>query len=133
MYTAKSDGGNRLCVFDPTIEAERVDRQRLESDLRSAVEADDLEVVYQPIVDASTKCVVGVEALSRWDRPGGIFLEVFIAAAKSSGLIGALGLQVLRKACPAGHELAAPATVGECIARSVSRSGVSCGRKRTPG
>ena len=100
MYFAKQDGGNRLSIYEPGLEADRIERQGLEDDLRRAVESDSLEVAYQPIVDATTQRISGVEALARWNRPGfgSVSPDVFIPAAESSGLIDVLGLQVLRKA-----------------------------------
>lgn len=58
-------------------------------------------VHYQPLVDVATKEVVAVEALLRWERPGGkpIGPDVFIPIAEESGLINAIGLWVLRQAC----------------------------------
>jgi EAL domain-containing protein (putative c-di-GMP-specific phosphodiesterase class I) len=66
-----------------------------------AIEAGDLTLVYQPLVDATTHEMHGVEALVRWNRPGHgpVSPEVFIPVAETSGLIEALGLFVLRKAC----------------------------------
>jgi EAL domain-containing protein (putative c-di-GMP-specific phosphodiesterase class I) len=83
------------------MDTDREERNALELDLRMAIEGGDLTLAYQPLVDATTHEMTGVEALVRWNRPGHgpVSPEVFIPVAETSGLIEALGLFVLRKAC----------------------------------
>jgi EAL domain-containing protein (putative c-di-GMP-specific phosphodiesterase class I) len=73
----------------------------LDSELRAALAQNELEVHYQPLVDARTQDVVAVEALLRWRRADGkpVSPAVFIPVAEESGLINAIGLWVLRQAC----------------------------------
>jgi diguanylate cyclase (GGDEF)-like protein len=101
MYKAKEAGRARMTLYDPAMDADRETRNALELDLRMAIENGDLTLAYQPLVDAATHEMHGVEALVRWNRPGHgpVSPEVFIPIAETSGLIESLGLFVLRKAC----------------------------------
>ncbi|MDE1994398.1 MAG: EAL domain-containing protein [Rhizobiaceae bacterium] len=101
MYKAKEAGRARMTCYETAMDAHREERNALELDLRNAIEAEELTLAYQPLVDATTHDITGVEALVRWNRPGHgpISPEVFIPVAETSGLIEALGLLVLRKAC----------------------------------
>jgi EAL domain-containing protein (putative c-di-GMP-specific phosphodiesterase class I) len=90
-----------MTLYDPAMDADREERNALELDLRQAIEGGDLTLAYQPLIGADSNEMVGVEALVRWNRPGygPVSPEVFIPVAETSGLIEALGLFVLRKAC----------------------------------
>ncbi|ARQ11746.1 GGDEF/EAL domain-containing protein [Rhizobium etli] len=101
MYKAKEAGRARMTLYDPSMDADREQRNALELDLRIAIESGDLTLAYQPLVDAGTHALTGVEALVRWNRPGHgpVSPELFIPIAETSGLIESLGLFVLRKAC----------------------------------
>ncbi|WP_160009110.1 EAL domain-containing protein [Rhizobium sp. 18055] len=101
MYKAKEAGRARMTLYNPAMDTDREERNALELDLRMAIEGGDLTLAYQPLIDAVTTEMVGVEALVRWNRPGHgpVSPEVFIPVAETSGLIEALGLFVLRKAC----------------------------------
>ncbi|WP_064683172.1 putative bifunctional diguanylate cyclase/phosphodiesterase [Rhizobium bangladeshense] len=101
MYKAKEAGRARMTLYDPSMDADREQRNALELDLRIAIESGDLTLAYQPLVDAATHALSGVEALVRWNRPGHgpVSPEIFIPIAETSGLIESLGLFVLRKAC----------------------------------
>jgi diguanylate cyclase (GGDEF)-like protein len=103
MYKAKEAGRARMVCYDSDMDTDRESRNAMELDLRIAIESETLGVAYQPLVDAVTHEMVGVEALVRWDRPGygPISPEVFIPVAETSGLIEGLGLLVLRRACEA--------------------------------
>ena len=101
MYRAKDSGGGRTEYFHPEMDAEREERNQLEVDLRIAIERRELHVVYQPVVDAGSWTLIGVEALARWNRRGHgqVPPDVFIPIAESTGLIDQLGLFVLHRAC----------------------------------
>ena len=101
MRFAKQAGGARVSVFEPAMKAKVARRNAIESDLRRALKDDELFVVYQPIVRMTDGTCDGMEALVRWQHPvRGIVPPVeFIDIAEETGLVGALGAFVLRKAC----------------------------------
>jgi diguanylate cyclase (GGDEF)-like protein len=105
MVEAKRAGGARCVAFETAMRERAARRADIESDLRQALVDDQLFVVYQPVVglhaDGATDHAAGVEALVRWRHPArGIVPPVeFIPVAEESGLIGALGDFVLRRAC----------------------------------
>jgi diguanylate cyclase (GGDEF)-like protein/PAS domain S-box-containing protein len=97
MYHAKRIGGDRIEVFKPSMRARKTDRLTLESDLRRALEREEITILYQPIVRLDDRSVAGFEALARWDHPkmGRMSPSDFIAIAEEIGLIVDLGLFVL--------------------------------------
>ncbi|AVO42205.1 putative bifunctional diguanylate cyclase/phosphodiesterase [Simplicispira suum] len=100
MYSAKVAGRNVLVQFDHALNAELAERMALRRDLREALAAGQIFVVFQPRVDSGSRQVVSVEALLRWRHPdkGLISPDVFIALAEESDFILELGQWVLRKA-----------------------------------
>ena len=100
MYHAKSRGKARHELFDSVMHARAMDRIGLESDLRRAVDNNDFQVNYQPIVLLSTGMCVGFESLIRWTRNGEpISPATFVPMAEELGLIEPLGTWVLQQAC----------------------------------
>ncbi|HEY7376243.1 MAG TPA: EAL domain-containing protein [Polyangia bacterium] len=101
MYRAKAGGRARHQVFDGDMHQRAVASLRLETDLRRALERQEIVPYYQPIVDLDSGAVVGVEALARWRHPGLGLLppELFIPVAEESGLVGAIGEWMLAEAC----------------------------------
>jgi len=105
MIEAKRSGGARCVVFETAMRERAARRADIEADLRQALVEDQLFVVYQPVVglhpDGGTDFGAGVEALVRWQHPvrGVVPPFEFIQVAEESGLIGALGDFVLRRAC----------------------------------
>ncbi|MBW5484324.1 putative bifunctional diguanylate cyclase/phosphodiesterase [Streptomyces bambusae] len=101
LYWAKADGKARWTLFDPERNAHRMTRQALSSTLRPAVERDEFELEYQPLVDLESGAVRGVEALVRWNHPqfGTLTPNRFIGIAEEDGSIVQLGQWVLRTAC----------------------------------
>ena len=97
MYAAKAAGKGRYRTFDPAMLAGAVERRTLERDLKLAVERDEIELHYQPVVDLVTGRARGVEALARWTHPerGAVPPDVFIPLAEQIGLIVPLGRQLL--------------------------------------
>jgi diguanylate cyclase (GGDEF)-like protein len=104
LYEAKNTGRSRFQLFSEELGERLSKRQRLESDLRLALETGaGLDVFYQPVYSASDLTISGVEALARWQHPtlGPIAPLTFVPLAEECGLIGALGDWVLRTACRA--------------------------------
>jgi diguanylate cyclase (GGDEF)-like protein/PAS domain S-box-containing protein len=124
MYDAKRRGRARCAVFDETMHQRVVDRLARQNDLRQAVERSLLPIHYQPIVDLATGRIRGLEALVRW--PDG-WPEVapldFIPIAEETGVIGPLGLHVLRTALDTLAGWRRAALVGDEVQMSVNVSG----------
>jgi diguanylate cyclase (GGDEF)-like protein len=101
MYHSKSSGKNGYHFYVNSMQESGTDRLKLESDLRRAIEQDEIVIFYQPQVDIETGNIVGAEALVRWQHPERGLLSPFhfIPVAEEMGLISDLGDLVLRKAC----------------------------------
>jgi diguanylate cyclase (GGDEF)-like protein len=104
MYAAKRAGKMRIYWYDELLDQRRAKAQTIEIELRAAIENEVFELVYQPIVDAVDKSVVGVEALLRWNSPtrGDVGPAEFIPVAEETGLIDRIGLIALRRVCTDG-------------------------------
>jgi diguanylate cyclase (GGDEF)-like protein len=101
MYEAKRLGKMRLHWYDPQLDEEQSIADALASELRHSLSTGDISVVYQPIVEVDDQRCRSVEALARWTSPtrGPIPPKTFIPIAENTGLIDAIGLLVLRRAC----------------------------------
>ena len=101
MYAAKRQGRGRYAHFEPGMHAQATAALALEAELRTALRTGQLRVVYQPIIELVSGRTVGMEALARWRHPtrGEIPPTQFVPVAEESGLIAALGEEVLRQAC----------------------------------
>jgi diguanylate cyclase (GGDEF)-like protein/PAS domain S-box-containing protein len=97
MLHAKRLGGDRIEVFKPSLRIERPDRLLLVSDLRQAIDRDEIRIVFQPIVRLEDRTIAGFEALMRWDHPrlGRLPPKEFISLAEENGLISDLGVFAL--------------------------------------
>jgi len=97
MYYAKRIGGDRIEIFKPAMRSRKTDRLTMESELRRAIEREEIKVLYQPIVRLEDRAIAGFEALARWDHPklGRLSPAEFITIAEEIGLIVDLGLFVL--------------------------------------
>jgi diguanylate cyclase (GGDEF)-like protein/PAS domain S-box-containing protein len=101
LYRAKAAGGGTVMVYDQVMHQATEDRYRLREDLAHALERNEFFLVYQPIVDVSTKATVGFEALLRWQHPqrGLVPPAAFIPVAEQYGFIRDIGAWILRQAC----------------------------------
>jgi diguanylate cyclase (GGDEF)-like protein len=101
LYEAKAEGKNTYVTFESSMQTAAQDRIHLEMDLAGALDADQLYLMYQPMLDLESEGVVGVEALLRWRHPtaGVIGPDVFIPIAEQNGLIITIGQWVLEQAC----------------------------------
>ena len=100
LYEAKNQGRDRAVFFSRKMAEEVEHRRSIELDLRAALENDELDLYYQPIISCSTGAIVGVEALLRWRHPvyGSMSPAEFIPIAENAGLLAAIGHWVLDKA-----------------------------------
>jgi diguanylate cyclase (GGDEF)-like protein/PAS domain S-box-containing protein len=101
MYSAKALGRSRCEFFNDDMRARVLERMALETDLRQAVEQEEVQVYYQAKVRLSDEKICGFEALARWKHPihGLVPPAKFIPIAEDLGLIHRLGMSVLRQAC----------------------------------
>jgi diguanylate cyclase (GGDEF)-like protein len=105
MYKAKADGKNRHRMYDVALDKEREENLSIANELKDIIRVKDLDVVYQPVINAKTLLISGVEALVRWPKSSSrqVGAERFVTIAESSGLIDELGALVLNKACEAAR------------------------------
>ncbi|MEM6449169.1 MAG: EAL domain-containing protein [Cyanobacteria bacterium P01_D01_bin.105] len=152
MYQAKECRSAHYCWFEADMHSREVRLLQLETDLRRALERNELALHYQPIVDLYDLEVVGFEALVRWQHPirGLVSPKEFISFAEDTGLIVQLGTQVLKMACAdiarwEKRGLIAPSItvsvnmaaqqllqsdVLECVQSSIEQAGISPHRLR---
>jgi EAL domain-containing protein (putative c-di-GMP-specific phosphodiesterase class I) len=123
MYQSKQAGGNRYHFFDAAMEKAALHHARIETDLRLAIDDEQFELYYQPLVDGKSGKIAGAEALIRWHHPerGMVPPFEFIGHAERTGLIVPIGDWVIETAC---RQLATwarrPETAGLTISVNVS-------------
>ncbi len=100
LYDAKRTGKAQWCMFTAQLEATAKARVQIEAELERAIDNDELRVFFQPLVDARSHKIVGVESLLRWQHPvrGLVFPDEFIELAEDNGLITRMGEWVIRAA-----------------------------------
>jgi len=101
MYRAKEGGGSRAVLFDRSMHKKAVAIQRVETDLRRALDREEFELHFQPIVRLADGALSGFEALIRWRHPdrGLLVPGEFLGVAEDTGLIVAMGRWVLDRVC----------------------------------
>ena len=141
LTTGKMEGKARRTLFDEAMLSRTLNRGRLEIELNEANLEDEIEPVYQPIVDLPTRRIIGVEALVRWRHPirGVVLPSDFIPAAESSGKITEIGRIMLEHACRDATRFPQPIAVSvnlspvqlmrmdvaESVGRALARSGLA--------
>lgn len=111
MYAAKSLGKNQVVLFSPELQTEIEARQKVRSKLRRALDDGEIELWFQPKVDAQTGVHVGCEALARWRTPNGEYIPPgqFVPIAEQTGLISPLGSKVFQLAAEQAYNWRAAA------------------------
>ncbi|MEC8067666.1 MAG: EAL domain-containing protein [Pseudomonadota bacterium] len=106
MHKAKDSGRNNFQFFAEEMHSDALKRVQMEGYLRRALEFDELELYYQPIVDTASRKVIGAEALVRWSNPqlGFVSPADFIPLAEDIGLIVLMGDWILKTACKQAAE-----------------------------
>jgi len=106
MYHAKERGRNNFQFFSPEMNVRAVERHQLETEMRRALDLNQLVLHYQPQADMRTGTLVGMEALIRWQHPerGLVPPSSFIPVAEESGLIELIGRWALKTACEQNRE-----------------------------
>ena len=101
MYQTKREGLNNIRFYDHSLDVEQQELTSLQHDLKAAIENNELELYYQPIVSISNNSLNAVEALLRWNHPtkGVIMPDRFLPMATESGLITKVGWWVAKEAC----------------------------------
>ncbi len=101
LYRVKSEGRNGFQFFQDEMHRHAQSRNQLVSELRASVARGDFELHYQPVFDAGTLRLRGMEALVRWHHPsrGLLYPDQFIGVAEETGLMGRLGKWTLQRAC----------------------------------
>jgi len=122
MYSAKARGGGKAAWFEPALDAQVAERAVLLAGLRLAQARGELELHYQPRIDARSGKVVGAEALLRWRHPerGFVPAPVFVKLLEETGLIDGVGLWVVEQAAAQLAHWRAHGTALESIAVNLS-------------
>jgi diguanylate cyclase (GGDEF)-like protein len=144
LYRAKETQRGSFRFYEGWMGEMARENRKLESELRQALETDDLSIAYQPIVRTADRKVVGYEALLRWNHPerGDIPPSLFVPIIEESGLINRVGNWVIEQACadaatwrdpvPVAVNLSAAQLTGSWVASTVasalSKSGLEPGR-----
>jgi diguanylate cyclase (GGDEF)-like protein/PAS domain S-box-containing protein len=125
MYVAKAEGRGRVVRFEPSMREKVAERLQLEADLRRAIDRDELQVHYQPLVDLQSGEILGAEALLRWHHPtrGLISPSRFVPIAEEAGLISEISRRVLRTACRDARTWRSPDPESPALHVAVNLSG----------
>jgi diguanylate cyclase (GGDEF)-like protein len=125
MYNAKASGKARFVVFKPHMQEQLHDRLLLQQDIDLALARNEFFVEFQPVIDLTSRELLGVEALVRWQHPqrGVVMPGAFISIAEESGRIVELGRRVLLDACTQVRAWSESAPAGKGLRVAVNISG----------
>ncbi|MED4062876.1 EAL domain-containing protein [Priestia megaterium] len=101
MYASKRQGGSKVSIYHDSLNQKQAEKVHIETRLRKAIQKGDIDVYYQPKIEAKRNVITGVEALVRWNDAelGFVSPEAFIPIAEEAGLIQSLWEVVMKKAC----------------------------------
>lgn len=101
MYASKRQGGSKVSIYHDSLNKKQAEKVHIETRLRKAIQKGDIDVYYQPKIEAHRNVITGVEALVRWNDAelGFVSPEAFIPIAEEAGLIQYLWEVVMKKAC----------------------------------
>ncbi|MED3878800.1 putative bifunctional diguanylate cyclase/phosphodiesterase [Priestia megaterium] len=101
MYASKRQGGSKVSIYHDSLNQKQAEKVHIETRLRKAIQKGDINVYYQPKIEAKHNVITGVEALVRWNDAelGFVSPEAFIPIAEEAGLIQSLWEVVMKKAC----------------------------------
>ncbi|MED4179756.1 EAL domain-containing protein [Priestia megaterium] len=101
MYASKRQGGSKVSIYHDSLNKKQAEKVHIETRLRKAIQKGDIDVYYQPKIEAKRNVITGVEALVRWNDAelGFVSPEAFIPIAEEAGLIQYLWEVVMKKAC----------------------------------
>ncbi|WP_225049565.1 EAL domain-containing protein [Priestia megaterium] len=101
MYASKRQGGSKVSIYHDSLNQKQAEKVHIETRLRKAIQKGDIDVYYQPKIEAKRSVITGVEALVRWNDAelGFVSPEAFIPIAEEAGLIQSLWEVVMKKAC----------------------------------
>ncbi|WP_243495538.1 EAL domain-containing protein [Priestia aryabhattai] len=101
MYASKRQGGSKVSIYHDSLNQKQAEKVHIETRLRKAIQKGDIDVYYQPKIEAKRNVITGVEALVRWNDAelGFVSPEAFIPIAEETGLIQSLWEVVMKKAC----------------------------------
>ncbi|MEB2289928.1 EAL domain-containing protein [Priestia megaterium] len=101
MYASKRQGGSKVSIYHDSLNQKQAEKVHIETRLRKAIQKGDIDVYYQPKIEAKRNVITGVEALVRWNDAelGFVSPEVFVPIAEEAGLIQSLWEVVMKKAC----------------------------------
>ncbi|KNH25711.1 diguanylate cyclase [Priestia megaterium] len=101
MYASKRQGGSKVSIYHDSLNQKQAEKVHIETRLRKAIQKGDIDVYYQPKIEAKRNVITGVEALVRWNdvELGFVSPEAFIPIAEETGLIQSLWEVVMKKAC----------------------------------
>jgi len=125
MYSAKASGKARCVIFQPHMQEQLHDRLLLQQDIDLALARNEFFVEFQPVVDLTSRELLGVEALVRWQHPqrGVVMPGAFISIAEESGRIVELGRRVLLDACTQVRAWSESVAAGNGLRVAVNISG----------